>query len=76
MTEKVAQPASIRSRFAHILTCLPVILILLITTLVYYPGLNSGFIFDDFPYIANNHNIQIDELSISSLLQGGSRGST
>jgi protein O-mannosyl-transferase len=46
------------------------ILVLWVTFLVYYPGLSGGFIFDDYPYIANNHNIKIQELNLVSLAQG------
>lgn len=42
-------------------------LVLLITVAVYWPGLSGGYLFDDFPNIVDNTDLQIDSLSASNL---------
>lgn len=41
--------------------------LLLLTTLVYWPGLEGGFLFDDFPNIVTNERIQAKTLTWESL---------
>lgn len=43
-------------------------LALLITTLLYWPGLHGGWLFDDFPNIVDNKGVQPDGASVSSLI--------
>jgi protein O-mannosyl-transferase len=43
-------------------------LALLITALVYWPGLHGGWLFDDYPNIVDNHGVQPDEVSLPSLV--------
>lgn len=38
-----------------------------ITTVVYWPGLSSGWLFDDYPNIVENHGVQLKSIDISSL---------
>jgi hypothetical protein len=47
---------------------------LLLTILVYYPGLGGDFIFDDTWNISTNRDIHIDELSLSSLNSAATSG--
>jgi hypothetical protein len=47
---------------------------LLLTILVYYPGLGGDFIFDDTWNISANRDIHIDELSLSSLNSAATSG--
>ena len=42
-------------------------LALAITTLIYWPGLNGGYVFDDFPNIVDNPAVQPDSLSLASM---------
>jgi hypothetical protein len=43
------------------------LLLLALTSLVFYPGLSGGFLFDDFPNIVTNTKLQITDLSWDSL---------
>lgn len=43
-------------------------LALLVTTLVYWPGLHGGWLFDDYPNIVDNHGVQPVDGSLPSLL--------
>ncbi|NOZ38384.1 MAG: hypothetical protein GXP11_10050, partial [Gammaproteobacteria bacterium] len=43
------------------------LLIVLASFLVYYPGLNGPFIFDDFDNIVNNKNVHIQQLSLDTI---------
>ena len=49
-------------RFSYLL-----ILILVLTFVVYLPGLDGGFIYDDFPNIVSNNSINTDSFSIDDL---------
>lgn len=42
---------------------------LLLTALVYWPGLSGGFLFDDYPNIVDNHGVQPADASLSSLVR-------
>jgi len=42
-------------------------LVLLLTTIAYWPGLNGNFILDDFPNIVSNQDLHIDKLRSSTL---------
>jgi hypothetical protein len=44
-------------------------LTLLVTALVYWPGLYGGWLFDDYPNIVDNHGVQIEEASLPALVQ-------
>lgn len=41
---------------------------LVVTVAVYWPGLSGGFLFDDYPNIVDNHGVQPRDASISSLV--------
>jgi len=43
------------------------ILILVLTTLIYLPGLSGDFAFDDFPNLLQNKKLHLDVLSVDSL---------
>jgi hypothetical protein len=43
-------------------------LALLVTALVYWPGLHGGWLFDDYPNIVDNKGVQPDEASVSALI--------
>ena len=38
------------------------------TTLVYWPGLHGGFLFDDYPNIVDNHGVQPSDASLPRLV--------
>lgn len=42
-------------------------LALLLTLVIYWPGLSGGWLFDDYPNIVDNHGVQPSDVSISSL---------
>lgn len=42
--------------------------LLILTFIVYYPGIHGGFIYDDFPNIVNNPGLAIHSLNIEDLL--------
>lgn len=42
---------------------------LVLTALVYWPGLSGGFLFDDYPNIIDNHGVQPKDASLSSLIR-------
>ncbi|AIF47261.1 hypothetical protein [Dyella japonica] len=44
-------------------------LALLITALVYWPGLYGGWLFDDYPNIVDNHGVQPSEVNLPSLVR-------
>jgi len=48
-------------------TSIIALLIVFTSFLVYYPGLNGPFIFDDFDNIVNNKNIHLQNLSLGSI---------
>ena len=41
---------------------------LVVTIAVYWPGLSGGFLFDDYPNIVDNHEVQPSQASFSSLV--------
>src|SRR3984885_13655768 len=41
---------------------------LAITAALYWPGLQGGFLFDDYPNIVDNHNVQPVDAKFSSLV--------
>jgi hypothetical protein len=49
-------------------TPLSLILILLLTVFVYYPGLSGDFTFDDFPNLLQNNKVHLDTLSYDTLV--------
>jgi hypothetical protein len=49
---------------------------LIITFLIYRPGLSGSFIFDDTPNILQNSSIAISDLSLESLRQAGLSGAS
>lgn len=44
------------------------VLALVLTTAVYWPGLSGGWLFDDFPNIVNNHGIQPKNIDFGTLV--------
>jgi len=44
-------------------------LALLVTALIYWPGLYGGWLFDDYPNIVDNHGVQPSEITLPSLVQ-------
>jgi protein O-mannosyl-transferase len=42
-------------------------LALLLTAIIYWPGLSGGWLFDDYPNIVDNHGVQPADASLSSL---------
>ena len=42
---------------------------LLITSMVYWPGLHGGFLFDDYPNIVDNHGVQPHDASVPTLVR-------
>ncbi|MFC5579620.1 hypothetical protein [Rhodanobacter terrae] len=40
-----------------------------LTIAVYWPGLSGGFLFDDYPNIVDNHGVQPQDASFSSLVE-------
>jgi len=42
-------------------------LALLLTTVIYWPGLSGSWLFDDFPNIVNNHGVQPDHVDLHTL---------
>ncbi len=47
-------------------------ILLLVTTLAYLPALSGGFLFDDYPNIVHNQQIQVDRLDAESLGEAAS----
>jgi len=41
----------------------------ILTIAVYWPGLSGGFLFDDYPNIVDNHDLQPKDTSVSSLVR-------
>jgi len=41
---------------------------LIVTLAIYWPGLSGGFLFDDYPNIVDNHGVQPQDASFSSLV--------
>jgi protein O-mannosyl-transferase len=41
---------------------------LAITVVIYWPGLSGGFLFDDYPNIVDNHDLQIQHFSLGDLV--------
>ena len=48
------------------------VLIALTCFLIYYPGLNGPFIFDDFDNIVNNRDVHIQQLSLDTIQKAAS----
>lgn len=48
---------------------LSVIALILLVAAVFWPGLSGHFLFDDYPNIVSDERIQIEELSLSGLLE-------
>ncbi len=44
-------------------------LALLLTTAIYWPGISGGWLFDDYQNIVYNHDMQITDLHLSSLIK-------
>ncbi|EIL97322.1 hypothetical protein AB7849_12625 [Rhodanobacter sp. 115] len=42
---------------------------IIVTALVYWPGLSGGFLFDDYPNIVDNHGVQPHDVSVPSLVR-------
>ncbi|WP_139350884.1 hypothetical protein [Rhodanobacter sp. C01] len=42
---------------------------LLLTTVIYWPGLAGSWLFDDYPNIVDNHGVQPSEMSIPALVR-------
>lgn len=55
------------TRMLPLLRRLPLLLGLILTFLVYLPGLSGGFLFDDYPNIVDNTGLQAKHLDIASL---------
>ena len=51
------------------LPLISLIMAIILTAAVYYPGLYGGFILDDGPHIRNNPSIAIHDLEVASLKQ-------
>ena len=64
MTPRVAHSSSIRWGRTELLAAL-----LLLTVVVYWPGLSGAFMFDDAAHVKDNAVVAIQDLSPSSLLQ-------
>ncbi len=45
------------------------LVLILLTALVYWPGLSGGFLFDDFPNIVTNERIHAEHIDVGSLTQ-------
>ncbi len=60
--------------FNHRIPALLLLAALLLTVLVYYPGLGGDFVFDDSWNIGTNQDVHINELSLSSLSSAASSG--
>lgn len=45
------------------------VLALLVTIMVYWPGLYGGWLFDDYPNIVDNHGVQPSEVSLPTFVQ-------
>lgn len=52
------------SRYTTLLSCLALLALVFV---VYWPGLSGGFLFDDYPNIVTNRQIQIDHLGWDAL---------
>lgn len=50
--------------------------LLFLTALIYLPGMNGGFILDDYSNITSNENLQIDRLDYQSLKSAALSGTT
>jgi hypothetical protein len=55
---------------------LPLIGLLIITAILYFPGLYGGFFFDDRPSITDNPSLQLYDGSFSSLIAAAGNGIT
>lgn len=42
---------------------------MLVTSMVYWPGLHGGWLFDDYPNIVDNPGIQLKQLDVASLVR-------
>ncbi len=42
---------------------------LVLTTVVYWPGLSGGYLFDDYPNIVDNHGVQPHDASVPTLVR-------
>lgn len=49
-------------------SCIAILLIITTATIIYSNSLNSPFVFDDFPHIADNSRIRLHELSVSKVI--------
>jgi len=47
---------------------------LLLTVLVYLPGMSGGFVFDDYANIVLNEDLKLDEITVRGLLDAGWSG--
>ena len=45
-----------------------VLVFLAITAVVYWPGLQGSYLFDDYPNIVDNHGVQPPDTSLPSLI--------
>jgi hypothetical protein len=50
------------------LSCWLMLAVLLIATVVYWPGLSGSWLFDDYPNIVDNHGVQPADASLPSLV--------
>lgn len=54
-----------RRSFSHLILAAAFI----VTALVYWPGVKGGFVFDDYPNIVDNKNVQPTDASLPSLIR-------
>lgn len=57
-------PTNRYRRHGHVLFTL----VILLTILVYSPGLSGGWLFDDYPNIVNNHGVQPSKIDFQTLV--------
>lgn len=58
-----------RTAFSRLSTALLALALFTLTMFLYWPGVNGGFLFDDYHNIVTNAFVQIKELSFDSLLR-------
>ncbi len=58
----------IRDGFRRFRGCVLLLFAVMLVTAVYWPGLHGSWLFDDYPNIVDNHEVQPSNISVASLV--------